>query len=1496
MLSILKERNSDIAGLRLSLYWGLAAACIVGLAFLGAVASRSLSLQSIQRVEVAEQSARDTRLDLLIEKELTDLSIINKGGWAVWDDLYKFAKDGNQKFIDVNLDWKSSLESFSGIQFFYVLDTAGRVVWGGSYNSNWGGKVVLPEVPQDSWKKTRLWEQMRKAGASGLLVTERGLLFLQSSAILSSSNNRLPARGCLVIGRFLNGKMSDRFDALLEAHLLTHRVINDSVPFDGITIKELETHHSVQINDEGTSARQYSLRTSVDGTPILLEQNFPRTLYREGHHVANVLFLSVFLGLTGLGFVLLISFVAYRNKSRKKNAELENCVLEATRELRVAETRWYTLVQSSGNPVLWFDQEGRIIYANPAFEKTFTVKSSMLVDSFIHDVLYHPHSQSGECCLLSAVRQGKVIHVYEDLLGKTSEESIHVSTTIVPIHNEYGVAGALAILTDISERVSADQFLRDGEMRFRAMFERMDSGVMLLRSCDGGIDFEITDMNPAGERISGMSLKDSVGKRFSILFPNMVELHILSTLQKVYQTGSPESLPVAWLRTPRGSGWCRCFVYRVNLEESVLILNDETERMESQAALQKSEERLRRLFEMPLIGVCTISVRGQFLSANNRLSEILGYPLEALMKMTWMDRTPMEDLKEGAALFNDLIGNPNSSKREFMRRFRHRAGHIIETRISAMVVHNADGTPEDVVCLIEDVTAKVRLDRVLSFSVVLTQRSESANIEELFGAGISEAMRMTESEFAFVGLVQNYGRSFEIKAVQGANQFGLELHKIDFDDDSVVWLQCISTRRPVVQNEFSILPAQLRRGLLGPRVAIQRLLLIPVVDQGGVAMIVGLANKVSPYIPLDVRITEMLGKHLWILLRRKYTEQALRESEIRMRAMFDAVQTGIVLIDADTRRIIDANPVSVKMFGGTRADLIGKQCHCSISARKEKTCPLLDLHETVENWESVFVCADGSLIPVLKTVTRVEISGRVFLLESIIDVSERKIFEAKLSAEKDAAEAANRAKSNFLANMSHEIRTPLNGVIGMNNLLLDTKLDDEQRRYAEMARVSADSLLNLINDVLDLSKIEAERIVLEKFDFDLRDLFDEMADFFAHTTLSKSLDFMVHLPAKLPVLLRGDYVRLRQVLTNLLGNAVKFTDAGYISLRAFLESETETKATIRLEVHDSGIGIDDKAQTSLFEPFTQADQTTTRKFGGTGLGLSICKRLVELMEGQIGLESTVGEGSTFWFTIPFEKRAQLQEPNENSPRAILCGLTIQEQELLVDALWYEGVNSLCVNEVTEDIGAAKYEFMPLGQTSSKRNEATLPIFVVNNDGDELALGKLPHKILVCKPLRYANLRRCLGSVPHRPNQTRLVEDSISQITTFAGPLQILLVEDNIVNQRVAVGMLHKLGVEIIIANNGEEAISCLQKENYDLVLMDCQMPVLDGYSATRKIRSGNAGVLDVNVPIIAMTANALAGDRERCLECGMNDYLSKPFTKAAMEKILASWIKIDRIK
>ncbi|MBX7219005.1 MAG: response regulator [Blastocatellia bacterium] len=669
---------------------------------------------------------------------------------------------------------------------------------------------------------------------------------------------------------------------------------------------------------------------------------------------------------------------------------------------------------------------------------------------------------------------------------------------------------------------------------------------------------------------------------------------------------------------------------------------------------------------------------------------------------------------------------------------------------------------------------------------------------------------------------------------------------------------------------------------------------------------------------------------------RKITEAALRNRETFIRTVLDSLVSSVMVLDREgriltynraweelvkqhrlapafltpgadylaiLRQTTTGNPTAEREFADRVEQVLeGASFGCTLEYKLNQEQP--------DNWFGMRV------MPLQQE------AGGVVITHT--NTTDRKQAEELMRLAHNTAIEAARTKSQFLANMSHEIRTPLNGVIGMTHLLMGTSLDAEQSDFVETIQQCGDALLSIINDILDFSKLEAGKMKIEVIEFDFIGLFERLYRLFQERTRSKAIAFSYHIDPDLPGILVGDPARLRQILMNLVSNAIKFTERGSVTFAAYKKAETETAITVRFEVQDTGIGIPAEICHHLFQPFAQADDSTTRRFGGTGLGLAICKELTEMMGGTIGVESEVGVGSTFWLTLDFQKynqstdsfESELKLPpgvrllvvDDNSTnRDILCR-QVQGWKLFCESV---GSGTQALETLRHAVeGGNPYHFVLLdmlmpemdGMELARRikSEAALAdtllvmltSFSRRGHGEEALQAGI--SAYLSKPVSSRQLYRGLVKVwfERGGGETGLVT-RYELGETGERPLpekgfRVLLVEDSDINQAVAKGMLERLGCQVEVASNGLKALNLLQSTSFDLIFMDCQMPVMDGFETTGTIRERETGT-DRHIPIVALTASAMPGDREQCLAAGMDDYISKPFKPEAFADMLHRW-------
>jgi PAS domain S-box-containing protein len=920
--------------------------------------------------------------------------------------------------------------------------------------------------------------------------------------------------------------------------------------------------------------------------------------------------------------------------------------------------------------------------------------------------------------------------------------------------------------------------------------------------------------------------------------------------------------------------------------------------LRAEEALREAEEKYRSIFENVMEGIFQTTPDGHYLAANPMLARIYGYDSSEQLMAAVRDIEHQIYVQPGRREEFVRLIQQNGIVSKFESQVYKKDRSVIWISENARVVRGLHGDALYFEGTLEDITERKRAEQALRDSEVLYHSLVESLPQNIF-------RKDKEGRFTFgnTKFCTELGRPLE--AILGKTDFDFfpkELAaKYQRDDHSVM-----QTGAPFEAVEEHRTPD---RGKIYVQVV-----KTPLYDALG--NIIGVQGM------------------FWDVTERRKIEDALAYERDLLRALLDNIPDNIYFKDTQSRFVKVGHALAKKFGIKDSEEAIGKTDfdfftteHAQAAYEDEQFIlrtgqPIIGRTEK-ETWQ------DGKVTWGLTTKMPFrDKDGKIIGTFGVTkDITQLKETEGELAKARDVAVESARLKSEFLANMSHEIRTPMNGIIGMTGLLMDTDLTDEQRDFAATIRGSADALLTIINDILDFSKIEAGKLSIEIINFDLRDVVESTVELLAERAEAKSIELASWVLDDVPRHLRGDPGRLRQVLTNLLGNAIKFTERGEVVVRITKENETETQATLRCSVTDTGIGVPYESQKKLFQAFIQADGSLTRRYGGTGLGLAISKQLVELMGGQIGMDSTPGKGSTFWFVVQLEKQPPGTEFLFKRPRGSLENLRV----LIVDD---NATNRLILQHQTASwkmhssasaTAAEALDALRAAAASQPFDLVILDLQMPEMDGLTLAqtiradplIQKTRLVLLTSLGLRLdAEAWRGAGIDAYlvKPvKETRLFDCLVTVMAEafaiaggqahalYAGDaagrrralnpkhVRILMAEDNVVNQKVGLRQLKKLGYSADAVANGVEAVEALKRIPYDIVLMDCHMPELDGYEATRLIRMIEMEKNDAQrapAYIIALTANALEGDRERCLSAGMNDYISKPVKLPELQAVL----------
>ena len=876
------------------------------------------------------------------------------------------------------------------------------------------------------------------------------------------------------------------------------------------------------------------------------------------------------------------------------------------------------------------------------------------------------------------------------------------------------------------------------------------------------------------------------------------------------------------------------------------------------------------------------TVDGLVNSWNRGAMELFGYTREEIIGRPFTVLVPREAAAGVSARLSDVLDGRRIEPFDTLR--QRKDGSVVEVSVTISAVRDVNGQVVGGATIARDITDRREADRALRASEERTRR-------------IIDTARDAFVGIDGAGLITDWNRSAEVA-------FG--------------WSRSDAIGRPLAE---TIIPARLR-GEAGN--ALERYLAAGDAGRVDGRMEFTALHLDGHELPVEAAIWQTGGsggQHFSASIRditeRKRSERELQHTLSLLGATLESTADGILVVGPDGR-ISSVNRKFAEMWGLSTGALEGRTATDALAPVLDQltapevfvaTSSQLATNPDAESNDTVHF-RDGRVFERHSEPQRVDgaVVGRVW---SYRDVTVRKHLEAELAHARDKALESSKAKSEFLATMSHEIRTPMNGVIGLTGLLLDSGLNETQHQYADGVRASGEALLGIINDILDFSKIEAGKLDLESVDFNLADAIDDVATLVAESARAKGLELVAYCQPEVPAVLRGDVGRLRQILLNLATNAVKFTGEGEVVIRAGLRGPAATdEVCVRMEVVDTGIGIEPEAAERLFEPFSQADASTTRRYGGTGLGLAICRRLAQAMGGTIGVASDRGHGSTFWIELPFA-RTRAEETGRGARPPVADGLRVlivddNETNRLVlgaqllaweipadvasdgfvalDRLRHAAGSGRPYDLALVDMAMPGMTGIELARTVSAdpalRSVRLILLSSLIVDSEEAAGAGFA--VRLTKPARLSQLYDAILRALAPPQVAAARSSRPAPTSPTRG--RLLIVEDNAINQAVAKGIAAKLGFDSDVAGNGLEALEALARRQYDAVLMDCQMPEMDGYEATAEIRRAPAPTNCV--PIIAMTAGALVEDRDRCLAAGMDDYLPKPIKAGNLDAVL----------
>ncbi len=1150
---------------------------------------------------------------------------------------------------------------------------------------------------------------------------------------------------------------------------------------------------------------------------------------------------------------------------------------QAERKLRESEANLRQMFDASTDSISLVDDEtGEFIDINQAFVNFTGFSREEVIGRRSLELGFWNDSREREEFYRALHEKGRVHNIEVDFNIKGGGcFPCLISAAMLEIQGRRCV---LALARDISERKQAERALRESEATLRQIFDASTDSISLVDDETG----EFVHVNQELLNFTGYSRDEIIGRTAMELGIWERPEDLQEFRRQIKENGRVHNMEIDFKLKSGASipGLISAVRISVRGRQCVLsITRDISERKEAERRLRRSEENLRRIFNSSLDPMAINTVNdGTYVEVNDAFLEITGLARDRIIGRTFRDIGIWPDKAQWKEY--DARLRKNGKVRNLEAAFRDGNGNVIPALISGVVVEI--GGRQCCLSIVRDISVLKDAERKLMESSAMLRKTFDSVLDPMAVTDLGTS-RYIDVNDEFLRLA-GYSRD----EVVGRTYWDLGIW--DNSTDETEFMCQLAAESEVRNVEITF---RTRDG-----VRIPTLVSAVVLELGGRRCALWIARDIS---------------------QRKDAERRLRESEAMLREIFQSSVDNISLIEMHTARLVETNEEFERTLGYTKEELVDRTvAELGLVADREvrkRLFEALNEHGEVRNMEVPLRTRSGRIVPTLVSANVLEVRGRRCALSIARDITQLKEAQRQLEAAREAALAASNAKSEFLSSMSHEIRTPMNAILGMADLLWETDLNPEQRRYLDTVISNGNALLDLINSILDLAKVESGRLSLEAVRFDAAELTEKVAETLAIRAHEKGVELAVRFAADLPAAVVGDPLRLRQVLTNLVGNAIKFTEQGEVEIRVEREPAASSPAGLRFSVRDTGIGIAADKLASIFSPFTQADSSTTRRYGGSGLGLTIVDRLVRLMGGRIDVESTPGKGSVFRFTAKFAEPAEAADTeNYRLPELDGAGILVVDDNATMRSIVGEMLSRAGATVAEAASATEGLEFLARHRSAATPFSA---VFIdcrmpevdgirmalrMRESGDRTPIVMMPESVelgaklarmkrlglerYLIKPIKrrelYAAAAAVLSSAPLVVEQPLRERPQHPENEILKRPLRILLADDSPDNRALIRAYLKKSNCLLDEAENGSVAVEKVKTRRYDLVLMDIQMPVLDGYAAVRAIRQWERDRANPRTPIIALTASALDDAVHRALEAGCDLHVSKPVKKATL--------------